>query len=78
MTSDDNSKKLDQILMLLRGEDGAPGLIQRQAAIEELLQPRDGSNGLVSKVNMMWRAHIWILCTLSGAIGYAAKTFFKI
>jgi len=24
----------------------------------------------VGKVSIMWRAHVWVLCTLSGAVGF--------
>lgn len=35
----------------------------------ELLQGKDGALGIMGKVNIMWRFHIWILCTLSAAAG---------
>ena len=34
-----------------------------------LLQGKDGSLGLLGKVSIMWRFHVWILCTISAAAG---------
>jgi hypothetical protein len=36
-----------------------------------LLLGRNGEPGLAHKVQFMWRAHVWVLCGLSGCLGYA-------
>jgi hypothetical protein len=76
MTSIDNSRKLDRIIQLIEGEEGAPGILGRLARHDEILYGRDGSSGMVNKVNLMWRAHVYVLCTLSGVVGYFVKSLF--
>lgn len=29
----------------------------------------NGALGVMQKVTIMWRIHVWVLCTLSGGIG---------
>lgn len=71
---DETIKKLDRVLMLLEGAgEDAPGLLHKVNTHSELLLGKDGSRGVVQKVDLMWRAHIWILCTLSGGLGFAAQ-----
>ena len=36
-----------------------------------LLLGRHGEPGIAHKVNFMWRAHVYVLCGLSGVLGYA-------
>ncbi len=69
-TSDTNSQKLDTVIMLLDGREDAPGVLAKLALHEEILFGRRGNNGLVNKVNFMWRAHVWALCTISGLVGF--------
>ncbi len=69
-TSQSNSHKLDQLIMLLEGREDAPGVLAKIALHEEVLFGRRGSNGLVNKVNFMWRAHVWITCTMSALVGF--------
>lgn len=69
--SEENSKKLDLVITLLRGEPGAPGLLARQSLDEETLYGTKGNIGLVNKVNIMWRIHVWVLCTMSALAGYS-------
>ena len=65
---DTNSKKLDHIVHLLEGSKDAPGLLYKVEQIRQELYG-NGSMGLVQKVSIMWRAHVWILCSLSAVIG---------
>lgn len=76
-TSLDNSRKLDRIIQLIEGEKDAPGILGRLALHEETLFGRRGKDGMVSKVNIMWRAHVWLLCSLSGLVGYVLKGVIK-
>ncbi len=71
-TSLDNSRKLDRILALIEGEDNAPGILSKLALHEEVLFGRNGW-GMVTRVNLMWRIHVWVLCALSAAGGYLLK-----
>lgn len=72
----ENSKKLDEIIILLRGDGpDVPGVLTRLAHHEETLYGQRGNNGLVGKVNVMWRVHVWLLCSLSGFAGYMIKEF---
>lgn len=32
---------------------------------------RNGEPGIAHQVKFMWRAHVWLLCGLSGCLGYA-------
>lgn len=32
---------------------------------------RNGEPGIAHKVQFMWRAHVWVLCGLSGCFGYS-------
>jgi len=66
------TEKVNRILQLLEGEKDVPGILSRLAEHEETLYGKKGANGVVSKVNIMWRVHVWLLCTLSGAAGYWA------
>lgn len=75
----DNSSKLtllqkssDRIIALIEGEDDAPGILAKLALHDEVLFGRKGS-GMVNRVDLMWRIHVWLLCALSGAAGYLFK-----
>ncbi len=74
--SANNSRKLDEIIMLVKGEEDAPGVLKRLTEIEDLLRGKGGHGGLIMKVNSMWRAHVWLLCTLSAAVGFLLREFF--
>jgi hypothetical protein len=71
-TSNENSKKLDRLLALIEGEHDAPGILSKLALHDEVLFGRNGW-GMVSRVNLMWRIHVWVLCALSGIAGYLFK-----
>ncbi len=81
--SEENSKKLDHILQLLEGNGSdAPGLIARVGLIERVLWGKESEKGLAFRVAVMWRMHVWVLCTMSGLAGAGlmelAHRFFKI
>jgi hypothetical protein len=65
---DSNSKKLDHIIHILEGSKDAPGLLSRVERISRDLYG-NGSMGMIQKITIMWRAHVWILCSLSGVLG---------
>lgn len=66
-------QQVERILYLLEGEEDVPGVVKRVASLEELLLGRRGNDGMAHQVRTMWRVHIWILCTLSGAFGYIIR-----
>lgn len=59
------------------GQD-APGLVSRVALIERVMFGREQQEGMVYKVNILWRMHIWVLCTLSGLAGFALRELVKL
>ena len=63
MTPEQN-EKLDEVL-------------SRTTRLFELLQGENGQLGLLQKVEIMWRAHVWALCTLSAAAGAAGALVIK-
>ncbi len=72
--STDNGRKLDRLIQLLEGEPGAPGVVSRLATLEHTVNGDNNTMGIATKVTVMWRIHIWVLCTLSGVAGYFLKT----
>lgn len=38
---------------------------------DAILFGRNGEPGIAHKVQFMWRAHVWIMCGLSGCMGYS-------
>ena len=72
-----NAQKLDHLLQrverinqLIEGEEDAPGVLARLALMEAVMFGKHGKEGLATKVNFMWKIYVWVLCTLSGVIGY--------
>lgn len=59
------------LVRLLRGdEDGGTGLVGRvRRHGESLYGSNDKEFGLVHKVNVIWRAYIWLLCMASAGVG---------
>lgn len=45
------------------------GLNKRTSMIEQVLHGEHGNLGLVQKVNVVWRVHVWLLCLFSGIAG---------
>lgn len=41
------------------------------------LYGKDGDFGIVHQVKVMWRAHVWVLCTLSGALGFFIRPYIE-
>jgi hypothetical protein len=74
LASIENSKKLDRILMILEGQPDQPGLIATVQKHHQILHGNGSGFGLVQKVSVMWRIHVWVLCTCSALGGYWLKT----
>ncbi len=74
-----NSKKLDRITQLLEGDgEDAPGLLARVRNIEVLLLGKDGTDGMVHKLTVVWRIHVWLLCTMSAGVGFGIREAIRI
>ncbi len=76
-----NSDKLDElrlstnrIIALIEGEEDAPGILARIALHDEVLFGRQDRMGMVTRVTLMWRIHVWGLTTLGVVTGYLLKT----
>jgi hypothetical protein len=37
----------------------------------------NGNFGVSQKVVVMWRVHVWLLCSVSAAVGYLIKLWIK-
>ena len=46
-----------------------PGLKRRQAATDLEMHGDGNMLGIKSKVNILWRLHVWALCSLSATFG---------
>ena len=68
-TSENNSRKLDRIIGWIEGDDGTPGLQDRMKLIERILFGKEGQRGMIQEHMIMWRIHVWLLCSLSGILG---------
>lgn len=54
---------------ILHGQSERPGLLSQVNKHEALLFGEDGDMGDHHRVSVMWRVHVWILCTISAALG---------
>ena len=74
-TSIENGKKLDRIMIFLEGAgEDAPGLLHNVAKHSSALYGSNGQDGLISRVAIMWRVHVWVLCSVSAGFGFMLKT----
>lgn len=48
-------------------------LCDRFETIEKLLLGEGGKFGIAHQVNVLWRVHIWVACTLSAIAGATLK-----
>lgn len=72
-------KSVGRIIHILEGEgDSAPGLMARLSILERVLWGKNNQDGIVQKVNILWRMHVWVLCTLSGLAGFALREIVRL
>lgn len=64
-----NSKKLDRVILAVEGTEDYPGINGRLAKVERILFGKDDTGGVIQQHMILWRAHVWILCSLSALIG---------
>lgn len=70
-----NNKILNELHSIIVGNGAdAPGLAYKVNRHDELLLGKDGNPGIVQKVNMMWRIHVWVYCAMSAAAGFLFKS----
>jgi len=79
----ENGKKLDEVILLLKGQgEDAPGLLHKVAQHGRALYGTNGHDGLISRVAIMWRFHVWLLVTISagigGVLGFILKTLVEV
>ena len=48
-------------------------LTEQVKAHEITLYGKDGELGIAHKVSVLWRAHVWVLCVLSAALGFVCR-----
>jgi hypothetical protein len=76
--SEENGKKLDRVIQLLEGDGkDAPGLIGRVGRMERELFG-NGHMGITTRVQLMWRSWVWMLCTASAGAALAGREFIRI
>lgn len=72
-------RRVAGIEQLLRGDGAeAPGFMARVAMLERTVFGQENKQGLLFKVNLMWRGHVWVLCTMSAGVGFAAREVVKL
>lgn len=69
-----NAKRLEdltfevrEIKQLLKGEEGAPGIVGRLVTLEEFMLGKDGNttDGILYRVTVLWKAHLWVIALMS-------------
>lgn len=66
--------KVDRLLMAVEGDgDAVPGMALRLTLVERVLFGKDGGEGLMTKVTILWRIHLWVLCSLSAGLGFLIR-----
>lgn len=74
----ENGKKLDRIMLFLEGAgEDAPGLLHNVAKHGHALYGDNGHDGLISRVAIMWRIHVWVLCSVSAGFGFMLKSIIE-
>jgi hypothetical protein len=74
-------QKLDRLIQLLEGDgESAPGVVARLGSLEMLMygDKNERNLGIKTKVTIMWRVHIWLLCTGSALAGFAIRSMFHL
>jgi len=67
----DAEQQIDELQVAVFGRDDQQelGLKRRVNTVEKELAGSGSELGLKQKVNVMWRLHVWILCSFSGIAG---------
>ena len=73
-------QKIERILVIIEGTgEDAPGLMARISMVERVLFGREKQDeGLVYKVGVLWRMHVWLLCALSAAGGFVMREIIRV
>lgn len=71
-------QKVDRILQILEGDgEDQPGLKGQLAEIRRDFYGVKNELGIKTKVNIIWRAHVWLLCAISAGAGVAADNIIR-
>lgn len=71
----DVDNKLTKILFILEGSPHQAGLVQRVEKTEEIIHGKDGGMGILGKVNVMWRLHVWAVGIIGICVGVVLKSW---
>lgn len=72
--SRENSRKLDHLVQLVEGNgEDSPGAIGRISILERIVFGKENHGGILQQHVIMWRIHVWLLCTASGCLGFCLK-----
>ena len=69
--------KVRDMHSLLHGDEDRPGLSPRLKRVENDLYGQNGSWGMKHRNDIMWRGHVWVICTLSGMAGWLGYYVFE-
>lgn len=68
-------QKVDRILQVIEGEgDDQPGVIGQLAEIRRDFYGVKNELGVKAKMAIVWRVHVWLLCSASALIGIGLDT----
>lgn len=72
--------KVERIIVMIEGTgEDAPGLMARLSLVERILYGKEHQDeGLVYRVGVLWRLHVWVLCTLSAAGGFVLREIIRL
>lgn len=72
--------KVERILVMIEGTgEDAPGLMARLSLVERILFGKEHQDeGMVYRVSVLWRLHVWVLCTLSAAGGFVLREIIRL
>lgn len=72
--------KVERILVIIEGTgEDAPGLMARLSMVERVLFGKERQDeGIMYRVNVLWKGYIWLLCTLSAIAGFGLRELVKI
>ncbi len=67
----ENGRKLDEVILLLKGTVDSPGVLSKLQSHERALH---GESGVVTRVAIMWRVHGLIILGFGTFFGYLLKS----
>jgi len=77
MADDNNPTDPDTLAKLAVFLEKHENLTERVKDHHSTLYGENGNFGVSQKVVIMWRIHVWLLCSVSAAVGYLIKLWIK-